>query len=58
MHWSSKFLFKYKINAITGELHRAKGIVSDFGEETERIRSNCKDAGYPKHVIEKHYQEF
>ena len=58
MHWSSNFLFKYKINAITGEQHKAKRIVLDFGEETKRIRSNYKDAGYSKHIFEKHYQKF
>ena len=52
MHWSSKVPFKYKRNAITGELHRGKRIASDFDEETKRIRSKFTDAGYPKYVVE------
>ena len=52
VHWSSKVPFKYKRNAITGKLHRAKRITSDFDEETKRIRSKYTGAGYPKHVVE------
>ena len=37
VHWSSKTPFKYKRNAITGELHRARRIASDFDKETKRI---------------------
>ena len=33
-HWSLKVPFKYKRNAITGELHRGKKTASDFDEET------------------------
>ena len=54
MHWSSKVLFKYKRNAITGELQRAKRIASDFGEE----RGKYIDAGHPKHVIENTIKSF
>ena len=39
MHYSSKVPCKYKRNAITGELHRAKKIALDFDKETKRIRS-------------------
>ena len=52
VHWSSKVPYKYKRSAITGELHRTKRIASNFDDETKRIRSKYKDAGYPKHVIE------
>ena len=45
VHWSYKVPHKYKRNAITGELHRAKRIVSNFDDETKRIRSKYKDAG-------------
>ena len=58
MHWSSKVPYKYKRNAITGELHRAKRIASNFDDETKRIRSKYKDAGYPKHVIENTIKNF
>ena len=58
MHLSSKIPYKYKRNAITGELHRAKRIASNFDDETKRIRSKYKDAGYPKHVIENTIKNF
>ena len=58
MHWSLKVPYKYKRNAITGELHRAKRIASNFDDETKRIRSKYKDAGYPKHVIENTIKNF
>ena len=45
MHWPLKVPFKYKRNAITGELHRAMRIALDFDEETKRIRSKYADAG-------------
>ena len=32
MHWSSKVPYKYKKNAITGELRRAKRIALNFDE--------------------------
>ena len=53
-----KVPFKYKKNVITGELHRAKRIASDFDEETKRIRSKYIDAGYPKHVFENTIKNF
>ena len=58
VHWSSKVSFKYKRNAITGELHRAKRIASDFDEEKKRIRSKYAEAGYPKHVTENNIENF
>ena len=57
-HWSSKVPFEYKRIAITGELHGAKRIASDFDEETKRIRSKYIDAGYPKHVFENTIKNF
>ena len=58
VYWSSKVPFKYKRNAITGELHRAERKASDFDEETKRIRNKYTDAGYPKHVIENNIRNF
>ena len=58
MHWSLKVPFKYKRNAITGELHRAKRISSDIDKEIKRIRSKYTNAGYPKHVIENTIRNF
>ena len=51
VHWSSKVPYKYKTNAITGELHRAKRIASNLDDETKRIRSKYKDAGYPNMLL-------
>ena len=45
VHWSSKVPYKYKRNAITGELHRAKRIASNFDNETKRIRNNTETQG-------------
>ena len=39
VHWSSKVPFRYKKNAINGELHRAKKISSNFQSETTRIKA-------------------
>ena len=58
VHWSSKIPYKYKRNAITGELHRAKRIASNFDNETKRIRNKYRDAGYPKNVIENTIKNF
>ena len=38
VHWSSKIHARYKRNAITGELHQAKQIASDFNKELKRIK--------------------
>ena len=44
--WTSKIPVKYKRNAITGELHRAKQIVSDFKKELKRERQKYRNAGF------------
>ena len=48
MHWSSKILTKYKRDAITGELHRAKRIANDFNFEVKRITKKFIIAGFPR----------
>ena len=53
MHWSSKILVRYKHNAITGELHWAKRIASDFNKELKRIRQKCQNTGFPLKFIYK-----
>ena len=58
VHWSSKVPYKYKRNAITGELHRAKRIASNFDNETKRIRNKYRDAGYPENLIENTIKNF
>ena len=45
-HWSSKIPVRYKGNAITGELNRAKRIASDFNKELKRIRQKYRNAGF------------
>ena len=52
VHWSSKVPFRYKKNAINGELHRARKISSNFQLETARIKAKFSKAGFPHKVIE------
>ena len=51
VHWSSKIPVRYKRNAITGELHPAKRIASDFNKELKRIRQKYRNAGFPLKFI-------
>ena len=51
VHWSSKVPFRYKKNAINGELHRAKKISSNFQSEIARIKAKFLNAGFPHKVI-------
>ena len=51
VHWSSKIPVRYKGNAITGELHRAKRIASDFNTELKRIRKKYRNVGFPLKFI-------
>ena len=51
VHWSSKILTKYKRDAITGELHRAKRIANDFNFEVKRITKKFIIAGFPRNFI-------
>ena len=44
VHWSPKIPVRYKRNAITGELNRAKRIASDFNKEVKRIRQKYRNA--------------
>ena len=44
--WSSKIPVTYKRNGITGELHRAKQIVSDCNRESKRIRQKHRNTGF------------
>ena len=45
--WSSKIPIRYKHNAIIGELHRAKRVVSNFDEQIWRIRKKQQNVGFP-----------
>ena len=51
MHWSWKIQTRYKRNAITGELHRAKRIAGDFNFELKRINKKFLSAGFPRNFI-------
>ena len=51
MHLSSKIPTRYKRNAITGELHRAKRIANDFNFEVKRMTKKFLSAGFPRNFI-------
>ena len=56
--WSSKVPKRYKRNAITGELHRARRIASDFEKETTRIKKKFLSVGFPSRFIESVIRDF
>ena len=58
VHWSSKVPFRYKKNAINGELHRARKISSNFQLKTARIKAKFSKAGFPHKVIENTINNF
>ena len=58
IHWSSKIPFKYKRNAITGELHRANKIASNLSNRTKRIKLKYLQVGFPIHVINDVFHRF
>ena len=58
VHWSNKIRLRYKRNAITGELHRANKIASNFSNETKRIKSKYLQAGFPIHAINEVFHRF
>ena len=51
VHWSSKIPVRYKHNAITGKLHRAKRIASDFNKELKKVRQKYRNSGFPLKFI-------
>ena len=50
VHWSSKVPYRYKKNAINGELHRARKISSNFQLEAARIKAKFSEARVPHKV--------
>ena len=58
VHWSSKVPFRYKKNAINGELQRAKKISSNFQSEISRIKAKFLNAGFAHKVIESYINNF
>ena len=51
VHWSSKIHLRYKRNAVTGELHRANKIASNFSNKTKRKKIKHLSAGFPIYAI-------
>ena len=51
LHWFSKTPVRYKRNAITGDLHRAKKISSNYFEEVEKIHKKFINAGFPERFV-------
>ena len=58
VHWSSKIPLRYKRNAITGEVHRANKITSNFSNKMKRIKIKHLQAGFPIHVINDVFHRF
>ena len=58
VHWSSKVSFRYKKNAIDGELHRAKKISLNFQSETTRVKAKFLKAGFPHNATEETINNF
>ena len=58
VHWSWKVPFRYKKNAINGELHRARTISSNFQSKIARIKTKFLKAGFPHKVIENTINNF
>ena len=58
IHWSSKISLRYKPSAITGDLHRANKITSNFSNETRRIKIKYLQAGFPIHLIKDVFHGF
>ena len=59
VHWSSKILTKYKRDAITGELHRAKRIANDLNFKVNRITKRLfLSIGFPKNFIRNTIEHF
>ena len=51
LHWFSKTPVRYKRNAITGDLHRAKKISSNYPEEVDKIHKKFVTAGFPERFV-------
>ena len=58
VHWSSKIPLRYKRNAVTGEVHRANKIASNFSNETKKIKIKYLQAGFLIHVINDVFHRF
>ena len=50
-HWKSEVPTKWKRNCITGALHRAKRVSTDFEKDIKTLETSIIKAGYPKRFI-------
>ena len=50
-HWKSEIPTKWKRNCVTGALHRAKRISSNFDDDIKILETTFLNVGYPKHFI-------
>ena len=57
-HWSSKIPTKWKRNAITDALHRAKRISSNLAQDIEEIRTNFIKSDYPRNFVDNTIKSF
>ena len=58
VRWSSNIPLRFKHNSITGELHRANKIVSNFSNEMKRMKIKYLQAGFSIHIINDVYRRF
>ena len=58
VHWSSKIRTRYKRNAITSELHRAKRIADKFNFEVKRKTKMSLSAGFSRYFIRNTIEHF
>ena len=58
VHWNSKIPVRYKTNALTGELNRAKRVAPYFNKELNRIRQKYQNAGFPLKFINETIHNF
>ena len=56
--WSSNIPKRYKINAINGDLHRAKRIATDFEKEIVQIKEKFQAANFPSKFINSACNDF
>ena len=47
-HWKSEIPTKWKRNCVTGALHRAKRISSNFDDDIKTLETTFLNVGYPK----------
>ena len=58
VHWKSAVAKKWKKNTITGALHRAKRIISDWQSEVKTIKQSFENSGYPPKFVQGRINEF